>query len=280
MPKLLLAGCGFLGLTTARLFHKAGWEVLAVTHSTDSAAALAKEPFPVAAADISDAAAVKGLGSGFEAVVHCASSGKGGVEAYRKVFFDGMRNLLTFAPARFLFVSSTSVYAQTDGIVVTEESPAEPRPETGLILRGTEELVLAKNGIAARLAGLYGPGRSVMLKKFFYGEATIEGDGTRWINQVHRDDAADAIFRLITTSEQGVFNVADDRPIQQRALYQWLATRYQRPLPPTGEADPNRKRGLTNKRVSNARLKMTGWQPRFPSFFQAVENDPRLMQAL
>jgi nucleoside-diphosphate-sugar epimerase len=234
----------------------------------------------VVAADLAKAEAVKGLGSGFDVVVHCASSGRGGVDAYREVYFEGMRNLLTFAPARFLFTSSTSVYAQTDGMVVSEESKAEPTRETGQILRGTEQLVLARNGIVARLAGIYGPGRSVMLKKFFYGEATIEGDGTRWINQVHRDDIAAALFHLIRTGEPGIFNVADDRPIQQRALYQWLATRYERPLPPSGPADPDRKRGLTNKRVSNAKLRSTGWQPRFPSFFKAVETDPRLMQAL
>ena len=44
---------------------------------------------------------------------------------------------------------------------------------------------------------LYGPGRSVLMRKFLAGEAVLEGDGTRWINQIHRDDAARAIVQLV-----------------------------------------------------------------------------------
>ena len=67
-------------------------------------------------------------------------------------------------PGRFVFCSSTSVYGQTDGACVTEESPATPGRETGCILRETEDLVLQRTGTVARLAGIYGPGRSVLLR--------------------------------------------------------------------------------------------------------------------
>jgi len=281
VPKVLIAGCGFVGLATARLFARHGWEVTGCTHSEESAAKLAGELFKVIACDIGERAAVEahaGLGS-FDAVVHCASSGRGGAEQYGRVYLEGSRNLnAVFAPAPLLFTSSTSVYAQTDGGWVTEESAAEPDRETGRLLRETEDLVIAHSGIVARLAGIYGPGRSVLLRKFFDGTAMIEGDGAKWINQVHRDDIALALVQLITTGARGIFNVNDDCPLSQREVYTWLAQRFDRPLPPSGPVDTNRKRGWTNKRVSNARLRALGWVPRFPSFFEAVATDPELVQ--
>ena len=283
MPRIFIAGCGFTGLAAARLFHRAEWEVVGGTHSAESVAALAGEPFRVLACDITDAAALGAHAElrGLDAAIHCASSGRGGAEAYRAVYLGGARNLAeVLAPRRLIFTSSTSVYAQNDGSVVDEQSAAEPGRETGAVLRETEEFVLARGGIVARLAGIYGPGRSVLLRKFFSGEAVIEGEGGRFVNQVHRDDIATALFALVQAEARGIFNVVDDAPMTQREVYAWLAQRFGKPLPPSGPADANRKRGVTNKRVSNAKLRALGWAPLYPSFRDAVENDPALLHAL
>ena len=280
MPKVLIAGCGFVGLATARLFLERGWEVIGFTHSEESVAKLAREAFPAFACDIAERTAVQAqahLGP-FDALVHCASSGRGGAEQYRRVYLEGAQNLAAaFAPASLLFTSSTSVYAQTDGAWVTEESPAQPDRETGRLLRETEDFVVSQNGIIARLAGIYGPGRSVLLRKFFDNTALIEGDGTRWINQAHRDDIASALVHLVHHRVHGVHNVSDDHPLTQCELYTWLARRFQQALPPSGPIDPHRKRGWTSKRVSNAKLRALGWAPRFPSFYAAIERDPELI---
>jgi nucleoside-diphosphate-sugar epimerase len=129
----------------------------------------------------------------------------------------------------------------------------------------------------ARLAGIYGPGRSVLLRKFFSGEAVIEGDGRRWINQIHRDDAASGLLLLASLRAPGLFNLGDSHPIEQRSLYEGLAERFSMPLPPEGPVNADRKRGWTHKKVSNARLSKLGWNPRYPDFFSAVETDPELV---
>ena len=277
MSRVLIVGCGFVGEAAADLFHAAGWEVVGWTHSEESAARLAGvKPYPVQAHDITDAsqvarAAREGRGGGeLDALVNCVSSGRGGgPEAYRRVYLEGARNLCAaFRAGRFVYTGSTSVYAQLDGSVVDEGSPAEPDRETGRILRETEGVVLAApGGTVARLAGIYGPGRSNLLRKFLAGEAVVEGDGGRWLNQIHRDDAAAAVFRLAQPdAPPGIYNVADDRPLTQRELYRALAAEFGRPLPPDGPEDRNRKRGWTSKRVANGRLRTLGWQPRWPSF--------------
>jgi len=283
MPKILIAGCGFVGLAAARLFHRKGWEVIGCTHSEESAAALVGEPFRVESCDISDAQSLRSREDwkDLDVVVHCASSGKGGADAYRRVYLEGLRNLSdALSPRTLIFTSSTSVYAQTDASWVTEESETIPDRETGRVLLESEQLLLTRGGAVARLAGIYGPARSVLLRKFFEGEARIEGDGMRWVNQVHRDDIASALECLAANKASGIFNVSDDAPMTQKAIYEWLVKRFDRPLPPLGPIDPNRKRGWTSKRVSNAKLRALGWKPEYSSFFDAVEKDPGLLQPL
>jgi nucleoside-diphosphate-sugar epimerase len=262
VPTLLLCGHGYLGQAISRDFRKAGWEVVPLSLSGDDG---------TIACDVSSAEAVKGLNVKPDFIVHCAASGRGGADAYRAVYLEGCRNLLgAFPGVPLLFTSSTSVYAQTDGSVVTEVSAAEPGRETGSILREAEEVVLANGGIVARLAGIYGPGRSVILKKFLSGEAVIEEDGRRYLNQIHRDDAAAAVLRLASLKGPGIYNVSDSRPMSQRECYEELSRIFKRPLPPSGPRDPDRKRGWTHKRVSNGKLLETGWEPEFPSFLDAV----------
>jgi len=267
--RVLVAGCGFTGLIVSRLLHQKGWEVVALTASALTAKPLADEPFDVFGIDINDRDGLTALGR-FDAIIHAASSGRRGGDAYRSVYLEGSRTLLeTFQPRRFIFSSSTSVYAQTDGSVVTEESPANPERETGKILREAEELVLAAGGHVARLAGIYAPGRWVTLERFLDGTAVLEGDGSRVINQIHRDDAAAALIFLLD-APPGIYNVTDGCPLTQKELYTAIAEHFGRPLPPYGPVNTERKRGWTNKRVSNAKLTGLGWAPRYCTFQQAL----------
>jgi nucleoside-diphosphate-sugar epimerase len=268
----LIVGCGYLGEAVADLLHAAGWTVTGWTASSESAARLApRKPYAVAAHDVTNsgalADAVKTLAPP-HVLIDCVSSGRGGADEYRRVYLDGARHLLgAFPAARFIFTGSTSVYAQTDGSWVDETSPAEPARETGRVLGETEALVLAAGGIVARLSGIYGPGRSALLEKFRAGTAVIEGDGGRWLNHIHRDDAAAALVCLAASETQpGIYNTTDNEPITQMDLYRRLAAHLGLPLPPSGPIDLNRKRGWTSKRVSNQRLRALGWHPRYASY--------------
>jgi hypothetical protein len=64
--------------------------------------------------------------------------------------------------------------------------------------------------------------------------------------------------------------VSDDSPATQHDVYEWIAKFLERPLPPLGPADYNRKRGWTSKRISNKKLRVTGWSPRFVSYREAL----------
>ena len=274
MPRILIAGCGYIGQATADLFHAAGWDVEGWTASEESATALSAKPYPACQVDISNHDQVAEHPGTFDAVIHCASSRGGGVESYRQIYLNGARNLLDrFAEIKLLFTGSTSVYGQCDGSWVTEGSETKPARDTGRVLLETEKLVLERRGTVARLAGIYGPGRSALLNKFLAGTAIIDPESDRFVNQVHRDDIAAAIFFLVTreTQRTQIYNVVDDRPMLQTECYRWLAQRLDRPLPPIGKSTGQPKRGNSNKRVSNAKLRSLGWTLQYPTFVDAME---------
>ncbi len=269
---VLVVGCGYVGLPLARSFVEAGWSTVGLTGSKASAEKLAAEPFAVFPVDISSPNAFEGLPEPvFDLAVLCASSGRRGPAGYRAVFVDGVCNLRkSLRLGHLVLTSSTSVYGQAEGDWVDESSPAEPLSETSQILRESENLVLEHGDTVARLAGIYGPGRCVPLRKLFQGNAVLEGEGERVMNQIHHNDAVSALRLLAERAPGGVFNVADNEPVTQREWYRWVCAELDRPLPPFGPRDLNRKRGWTNKRVSNRKLRSAGWTPRFPSFREGV----------
>jgi nucleoside-diphosphate-sugar epimerase len=266
---LLIAGVGYLGSEVQRQAENSGWEVIGITKSGGD---------NQLACDLSSLDAVTTLAKSLDvqptAIVHCASSGRGGADAYKTVFVHGCAHLQKAFPATpLLFVSSSSVYGQTDGSTITEDAPTQPDRETSQLLLTAEKSVLTEGGCVARLAGIYGPGRSIILQRLLAGTAGIEDDGSRILNQIHRNDAASAILHLLSTTPfpaGEIFNVADSTPLRQVDCYRSLADQFNKPLPPTVQRNMNRKRAWTNKRVSNAKLCRTGWSPAFPDFRQAA----------
>jgi nucleoside-diphosphate-sugar epimerase len=299
--KCLIVGCGYVGLPLGQALVRCGHQVFGLRRSVSVEAELRAAGITPIHADITQAATLAKIPRDFDWVVNCAASGGGGADDYRQVYLEGNRNLLAWLaaspPKKFIYTSSTSVYAQNDGSVVTENSPMEPEAPTAKVLVETEKLLLAAArplipafspdggeggrrpvegearpfpAIILRVAGIYGPGRGYAFKQFLRGEAKIEGDGSRVMNMIHRDDLIGVILAALARGTPGeIYNAADNAPASQRKFFAWLAARLNRPLPPEIPADAEvwRKRGVTNKRVSNAKLRAElKYEFRFPDF--------------
>ncbi|MCE0484705.1 MAG: NAD-dependent epimerase/dehydratase family protein [Methylacidiphilales bacterium] len=271
--KVLIIGCGYIGRPLALRLKARGGDVTGWVHSTSSAEALMKQKLArVIVGSVGDERIWKGMKDDYDVVVQCASSGRGGAEAYQEVYLRGAVNVNRYLPiARQIFVSSTAVYGQTGGEWVREESPAEPGTETGKILRLAEKTALLGHGMVVRSSGIYGPGRKISLEKLRRGEAVIEGDGTRWMNRIHQSDLVSALEHLIGKGDIGqIYNATDDVPVTENEFYLWCSEFLQKPIPPHGPVNRERKRGVTSKRVSNAKLRATGWRPVYPSFREGL----------
>ncbi|MEK7780639.1 MAG: SDR family oxidoreductase [Verrucomicrobiota bacterium] len=287
--RALIVGCGYVGFPLAAELARQGHEVFGLRRSASTDAALQAAGIKPLQADITAPDTLTKLPREFDWVVNCVASGGGDVEAYRQLYLQGMRNLVAWLiprsagilPAsssndatatrrqdasapRIVYTSSTGVYGQNDGSLVDETSPTEPATETAKVLVETEKLLLAAGrekkfpAMILRAAGIYGPERGYLLKQFLRGEARIEGDGARTLNMIHRTDLIRAIIAALKVGQAGqIYNAVDDEPVSQLEFFTWLATKLSQPLPPTAPEDATapRKRGLTNKRISNRKLR-------------------------
>ena len=277
--RILIIGCGYVGKPLGELLARQGHTVCGLRRSDSEDSELRSHNIEPIHADIADFADLQKLSPAYDVVINLVSSSKGGVDDYRQVYLDGTRNILRWLQGvtpgfRYFYTSSTSVYAQSDGSWVTEDSPTQPDSPTSQILIETERELLAARaeqhfpGVILRVSGIYGPGRGHLFKQFLRGEATLRDDGRSWINMIHVTDLAAAIAHLLSLPDlpAPIYNVTDNEPVTQFNYYTWLAQKLNRPLPPSAPSDPTRKRGLTSKRVSNSLLKSTNFQFTYPTF--------------
>jgi len=278
--KCLIVGCGYVGLPLGTELARLGHEVFGLRRHPAEEALKTAGIHPLIA-DITRPETLAPLPREFDWVVHCVAAG-GDAENYRRIYLQGTRELVAWLavspPKKFAYTSSTSVYGQTDGSQVKESSPAEPVAETARVLVETEQLLLEAfrqrqfPAVILRVAGIYGPDRGHWFKQFLKNEARMEGDGSRWLNMIHRDDVAGCLLAALKSGRAGeIYNAVDDEPVTQANFFQWLAATVGKYPPPAAPENPeeNRKRGVTNKRVLNRRLKMElGYRFKYPNFRQ------------
>ena len=274
MPnRLLIGGLGYLG---GELFYQAtalGWQVDGISQSGQS---------PSVACNLIDLASLlefkQSLGGDPAFVIHCASTQKG-EQSYQDIYFKAVQNLQkSFPKAVLLMVSSTSVYGQTNGEIVTENSLTQPSSQNSHCLLEAEQLVLDQSGIVVRLAGLYGSKRSVILQNLLNRKPQLATPKDRYLNQIHLQDASSGILTLLQSVDKArgqVYNLVDSTPLLQSACYTKLCQKLKLPVPAVVEKELNpkiRKRPWTHKYVSNQKLRDFGWEPQYASFLEAVDS--------
>jgi nucleoside-diphosphate-sugar epimerase len=254
----LVVGCGYLGARVAARWLAAGDRVVAVTRRPERATELAALGIEPLVADVtSPAFAAAGTLPDAATVFWAVGFDRGSGTTHRDVHVTGLTRLLDALPgaARVILSSSTGVWGDEDGRVVTEETPAHPTREAGRVLLEAEALLRSHPrgpGVALRFAGLYGPGRLPRIADLRAG-TPIAADPDSWLNLIHVDDAAE-IVRLVAAAPhpRPLYVVSDGRPVRRRDWYGRLAALSASPAPTWDPAAP-RIRGA-DKRVDPAAL--------------------------
>ena len=290
--RVLIIGCGYVGLQLGAELARLGHEVFGLTRSGASHAVLEERGIRPLSGDITRRADLDALPSPFDWVVNTVASNRGGPEEYRLTYLEGMRHILHWLegapPKKFVYTSSTSVYAQTDGSLVKESSPAEPKNELGQVLLAAEQLLLEAArtksfpAVILRVAGIYGPGRGQLFLQYLKDEARIPGHGERLVNMIHRDDLASCILAALKSGRPGeIYNATDDEPVPQIHFFRWLSETLGKNMPPFVREDQTapRKRPITHKKVSNRKLRMElGCALRYPTFRQGYTAEIQRLQ--
>lgn len=273
--RILIVGCGDLGTRAARLLAApaaphAGLpaEVWGLRrHPPTSQPMQPGDPIWIAA-DIGDPATLSTLPAGITQVMFCQTPGGRTPEAYARAFLDGPRNILNALDRavleRIVFVSSSAVYGDHAGAWIDESTPTGPLGFNGRILCEAEASLWHDfpATVVLRLAGLYGPGRTQLLDRLRRGEAHVPpASPPQWANRMHIEDAAGACAHLLTlAAPESLYLGADDTPLPLDILYRDLAHALGAPVPTLG--DP--PKGVGSKRMRNARLRQSGFVPRWP----------------
>ena len=112
-----------------------------------------------------------------------------------------------------------------------------------------------------RLAGIYGPGRSV-IDSLEAGTAQRIVKPGQVFNRIHVDDIARVLAAAIDKDAgHGIYNVSDDEPAPPQDVVAYAAELLGLPVPPEVPFETAALTGMAatfwaeNKRVSNARIK-------------------------
>src|SRR4051812_13911668 len=120
MKRLLIAGAGYLGQALAEKVLAEGNDEVTLLRRR----AVLLPGAQVIQADLSQPESLRHVPA-VEDVVYCASADASDEESYRKIYQDGLQNLVEALRARggyrrLVYVSSTSVYAEAHGNWVDE----------------------------------------------------------------------------------------------------------------------------------------------------------------
>jgi len=282
--RTLIIGCGYVGLEVGRRLAASGHEVYGLRRTPDSGTESERAGIKPVIGDVTRPQDWKGLPPNFDWVANAVSSSKGGPADYRAVYVEGTRQVLewlrTKSVRKYVSISSTSVYAQTDGSWVDEKSVTEPASETGRILVEAEKLLLNAAStiplVILRASGIYGPDRGHLFQQYLRGEAEISGDAQRYLNMIHRDDLAGAVIAALERGRSGeIYNASDDAPVPLLEFFEWLSMTLNRPMPPVrAAAVAARKRAITDKRIANSKLKAeTGYRFEYPTYREGYTSE-------
>jgi nucleoside-diphosphate-sugar epimerase len=269
----LILGCGYLGARVASLWRQQNRHVFAATRNPGN---LPPDVDPILC-DVLQPASLRTLPQ-VETVLYAIGFDRTSGASMHAVYVDGLTNALTHLPApkRFLYISSSSVYGQTDGGWVDESSPTEPQEMSGQVVLEAEAVLRAKlpGAVVLRFAGIYGPGRLLRRQRIEQGEP-IAGDADKWLNLIHVEDGARAVLAAQQYGQPGrVYNVCDDHPVRRRYFYATLARVLGAPeprfmSPPADQPTPPHEKA--HRRINNRRMKQElQAELRYPDYEQGL----------
>lgn len=278
MPTLFCFGLGYSALALARRLRAEDWEVAGTCRTPEKRAALAAEGFRVHLFDRSSPLAAPDAAlAGASHVLSSVPPDEHGDPVLDHHAADLARCRLAWAG----YLSTTGVYGDRGGGEVDETAETRPSGARGRrrVAAETGWLGLRReHGTPVhvfRLAGIYGPGRSV-LDAVRAGRARRIDKPGHLFSRIHVDDIAGVLEASIARPNPGaVYNVCDDDPAAPAEITAYacaLLGRTPPPLVPFAEAARDmspmaRSFWDDNRRVSNARIKAElGVTLRYPDY--------------
>ena len=270
MANVLIAGCGDIGCLLGKQLSQQGHTVFGLRRNIDAL------PDGIRPIQANLTTPLHNLPEQIDYVFYMASAGKYRDCAYYQAYVLGLKNLISALKEqsikKLFFISSSSVFGQNDGEQVDESSPTDDSIfSTKRLLEG-EEIALNSNinATVVRFGGIYGPGRTHLIDLIQAGTAHCMEDV--WSNRIHSDDCAGLLSHLLKCHEKDPSRVdslyvgVDNLPSLSYEVYDWLAEILCAPEADRNEPSEASRLMRSNKRISNAKIRATGYTFKYPTY--------------
>lgn len=217
--QISILGCGWLGLPLAKAFIAKGYKVKGSTTSEDKFDILASEgikPFVFNLNDTNnDAIFYEFLNDSAIVIINFPPKRIPNIEAIYKAQLESILPFIS-ETQKIIFVSSTSVYQNTNGIV-TETLSVQPEKASGKAVLAAETLLFEyfkETATVVRFAGLIGPDR--FPGRFLAGKNNLP-NAEAPVNIIHRTDCINLIAKIINKNCWGhiINGCADEHPTRE-----------------------------------------------------------------
>ena len=247
MKVFITGATGVLGRRVVKLLRAAGHEVAGLSRSEKNAQWLAAQGVEFRQGDLFDAAQMRRVTAGYEAILHLATAiptksktTPADWALNDRIRGEGTANLVEAALHNgckfYLQESITFIYGDRKGEWTDEGTP--PAARLSPILQSAVEMEqIVQQGIAQRQLpaiilrfGMFYCHDSAQTQAMFEaagkGLFPVVGAGENFWNIIQVDDAAAAVVRAVDAYPNGlgwVFNVCDDEPVRYRELVDFVA---------------------------------------------------------
>jgi nucleoside-diphosphate-sugar epimerase len=212
--ELVIVGCGDIGARVAKLAAAHNINVTALSRGNKITLGADIPGVVFKQCDLDNPDTLSGMNLSGAAVLYSANPPGGGIVDTR------VRNFLTAlepgsAPAKIIYISTTSVYGDCGDETVTEEKAIKPANHTAK-RRCDAERRFSKWGsehgvpvVILRITGIYGPGR-IPMQRILAREPLLNDHEAGYSNRIHADDLAAVCMAALEKGTDGdIFNVCD-----------------------------------------------------------------------
>lgn len=271
MTQISILGCGWLGLPLAKKLIEKGHSVNGSTTSENKLPILENtgiNPFIVILSEVEGALESESVSESItdflaksEILIidippKLRGSNADSSNSSKKIFVEKIENLIPFieksAVKNVLFVSSTAVYGNENGIV-TEETNANPETESGKQLLLAEALLQKNQNFETtivRFGGLIGEDRHPV--KFLAGKENLENPDAP-VNLIHQNDCIGIIEEIIKQSKwNNVYNAVAPFHPSREEYYTQQAKNHNLILPTFSTEKSNIKKVISSEKITNS----------------------------
>jgi nucleoside-diphosphate-sugar epimerase len=230
MPEtvFLTGATGYLGAAAARALQAAGYAILGLARSDESARKLAAAGCAVQRGTLADPSGLAAGARAADAVVHAAMQWGPEAGALDAAAVDAMLDALAGSGKTFLYTSGAWVFGPTRGRVIGETAPLRPPPVVAwrpaverrvqdAVERRVRTIILRPGTVYGGAAGLIA---NAIREAREQGVLYYAGDGENHVPLVHIDDLADLYVRALERAGAGeVYIATNGEMVKARDLW-------------------------------------------------------------